>query len=200
MKDPTAARHSPPPGSEEELRGLLASLPEKAAVRGMLFNAVLEVMRQSDGETAVQQCLAVTGEKTFLDYFSYPPGKYLELLYAAARLHSGGLEGFVIGAAAGAGYAIATRGGGPERPGRLGAAGIMALSCGLAGLAITLTGRPLVGGTIHAIADAAHGSRATLAPLGRLIGDTIGLDEVPLALESIRRRQAGRRVVRFEPA
>ncbi|MCY1074641.1 DUF2378 family protein [Archangium lansingense] len=94
MKDPTAARHSPPPGSEEELRGLLASLPEKAAVRGMLFNAVLEVMRQSDGETAVQQCLAVTGEKTFLDYFSYPPGKYLELLYAAARLHSGGREGF----------------------------------------------------------------------------------------------------------
>lgn len=80
----------------------------------------------------------------------------------------GGLEGLVIGAAAGAGYAIANRANGSSR---LRAAGIMALLCGLAGLAITLTGRPLAGGTIHAIADAAHGSRATLAPLGRLIGE-----------------------------
>jgi hypothetical protein len=46
-----------------------------------------------------------------------------------------------------------------------------AVTCGLAGLAITLAGRPLAGGTIHAIADAAEGSRATLAPLGRLIGE-----------------------------
>ena len=43
--------------------------------------------------------------------------------------------------------------------------------CGLAGLALTLGARPLVGGTIHAIADASDGSRATLAPLGRLIGE-----------------------------
>ena len=43
--------------------------------------------------------------------------------------------------------------------------------CGLAGLALTIGDRPLVGGTIHAIAVAAHGSRATLAPLGRLIGE-----------------------------
>ena len=34
-----------------------------------------------------------------------------------------------------------------------------------------LAGRPLAGGTIHVIADAADGSRATLAPLGRLIGE-----------------------------
>ena len=54
---------------------------------------------------------------------------------------------------------------------RLRAALITAAICGLAGLALTLAGRPLVGGTIHAIADAANGSRATLAPLGRLIGE-----------------------------
>ena len=41
----------------------------------------------------------------------------------------------------------------------------------MAGLILTLSGRPLAGGTIHAIADAADGSRATLAPLGRLIGE-----------------------------
>ena len=51
------------------------------------------------------------------------------------------------------------------------AALIMAVSCGLGGLALTLGGRPLVAGAIHAIADAAEGSRATLAPLGRLIGE-----------------------------
>lgn len=88
----------------------------------------------------------------------------------------GGLEGVAIGAAAGAGYAIATRppeGGmaAPRGRRRLRSALITAFICGLAGLALTLAGHPLVGGTIHAIADAAGGSRATLAPLGRLIGE-----------------------------
>jgi DNA-binding winged helix-turn-helix (wHTH) protein len=88
----------------------------------------------------------------------------------------GGLEGVVIGGSAGVGYAIATRNaeGGmaaPRGPRRLRAAFITAVICGLAGLALTVAGRPLVGGTIHAIASASDGSRATLAPLGRLIGE-----------------------------
>ncbi|WP_375770839.1 DUF2378 family protein [Archangium gephyra] len=94
MRDPTATPHSPPHGSEEELRMLLASLPERAAVRGMLFNAVLEVARQRGGEAAVQRCLAALGEKKFLDFFSYPSGKYLELLYTTARLGGGDTEDF----------------------------------------------------------------------------------------------------------
>lgn len=88
----------------------------------------------------------------------------------------GAIEGVAIGAAAGFGYALATR---RSQDGmaalrgrrRVRAALIAALCCGTAGLALTLAGRPLVGGTIHAIADAADGSRATLAPLGRLIGE-----------------------------
>lgn len=88
----------------------------------------------------------------------------------------GGLEGVAIGGCAGLGFAIATRRAedGSSRPRgeeRLQAALITAAFCGLAGLVITLLGRPLAGGTIHAIADAAEGSRATLAPLGRLIGE-----------------------------
>lgn len=88
----------------------------------------------------------------------------------------GGLEGLAIGGAAGAGYAIATaspEGGmaAPRGTRRLRSALITAVLCGLAGSALTLAGCPLVGGTIHAIADAADGSRATLAPLGRLIGE-----------------------------
>ena len=88
----------------------------------------------------------------------------------------GGLEGLAIGGCAGFGFAVATRraeDGSSQARGdqRLQAALITAAFCGLAGLAITLLGRPLAGGTIHAIADAAEGSRATLAPLGRLIGE-----------------------------
>jgi DNA-binding winged helix-turn-helix (wHTH) protein len=88
----------------------------------------------------------------------------------------GSLEGLVIGAAAGTGYAIATRrveGGiaAPRGRRRIQAAALTAMLCGLAGLALTLFGRPLVGGTLHAIAQAAEGAQVTLAPLGRLIGE-----------------------------
>jgi DNA-binding winged helix-turn-helix (wHTH) protein len=72
----------------------------------------------------------------------------------------GGVEGLVIGSAVGLGYAIAPRS-------KL----TIALMCGMAGLALNLAGRPLVGGTINVIAHAAEGSRATLAPLGRLVGE-----------------------------
>ena len=36
---------------------------------------------------------------------------------------------------------------------------------------MALSGRPLVGGTIHAIAETSTGSQAVLTPLGRLIGE-----------------------------
>ena len=88
----------------------------------------------------------------------------------------GGIEGVLIGGGAGLGFAIATRStqdglAAPRGKKRLRAALITAAVCGLAGLVISFAGRPLAGGTIHAIADAANGSRATLAPLGRLIGE-----------------------------
>ena len=88
----------------------------------------------------------------------------------------GGLEGVVIGASAGLGFAIATRQTpdllpAPRSRTALQAALITGVACGLAGLLLTLTGRPLASGTIHAFAHAASGSRATLAPLGRLIGE-----------------------------
>ncbi len=78
----------------------------------------------------------------------------------------GGLEGVAIGGAAGVGYTLNARSQSMRRQ-------ILAtaLLCGLAGVALTLGGRPLVGGTIHAIAISTDGSRATLEPLGRLIGE-----------------------------
>jgi hypothetical protein len=77
-----------------------------------------------------------------------------------------------IGAAAGLGHALAVDG--EDRPrgwARVRAALIPALCCGAAGLVLALAGRPLASGTIHALSLAAEGSRATLAPLGRLFGE-----------------------------
>jgi hypothetical protein len=88
----------------------------------------------------------------------------------------GGLDGLVLGAAAGLGYAAVTGavlGGLPTPRGRdrVLAAAAVGLACGVAALALTLTGRPLVGGTLHAIASAAQGSQMLLTPLARLIGE-----------------------------
>ena len=88
----------------------------------------------------------------------------------------GGLEGLIIGASAGLGYAIGTShvGGGlaaPRGGQRLRAAALTALLCGAGALSLTLAGRPLVGGTLHGIARQARGSQITLTPLARLIGE-----------------------------
>jgi DNA-binding winged helix-turn-helix (wHTH) protein len=89
---------------------------------------------------------------------------------------AGGLEGLAIGAAAGLGYSLSTRraeGGlaAPRGRKRLQAVGLTAGACGLAALALTLAGRPLVGGTIHAIAQASLGSQAALTPIAQLVGE-----------------------------
>jgi DNA-binding winged helix-turn-helix (wHTH) protein len=81
----------------------------------------------------------------------------------------GALEGVVIGAAAGVGYGVATKLFSTDR--RWLIAAVTAACCAAAGLALALAGRPLVGGTIHAIASGVTGSQAALTPLGRLIGE-----------------------------
>jgi DNA-binding winged helix-turn-helix (wHTH) protein len=89
---------------------------------------------------------------------------------------AGGLEGLVIGAAAGFGYAAATsrvQGGlaAPRGAARLKVCGAVALACATAALLLTIAGRPLVGATIHTIAGSAQRSQAILTPLARLIGE-----------------------------
>lgn len=103
-------------------------------------------------------------------------GRWSLAALVGLRVEIGGtVEGLVVGAAAGLGYAIATRRiegmAAPRGRRRLAAAASAAVLCGLAGFSLTLTGQPLVGGTVHAIARAAHGSQVSLAPLGRLIGE-----------------------------
>jgi DNA-binding winged helix-turn-helix (wHTH) protein len=100
-------------------------------------------------------------------------------LEALVGLHvdvGGGLEGLAIGAAAGIGYGITTSGvsGGlaaPRGGRRLRVAAVMATACGIAAFILSVSDRPLVGGTIHAIAHASHGAQVELTPFGRLIGE-----------------------------
>jgi hypothetical protein len=88
----------------------------------------------------------------------------------------GGFEGLVIGGAAGVGYGLGTDGmaesvaplSGRQR---LIAASLTAAACGVAALGLAWTGRTLVGGTIHAIAQASIGGQAVLTPLARLVGE-----------------------------
>jgi DNA-binding winged helix-turn-helix (wHTH) protein len=88
----------------------------------------------------------------------------------------GGLEGLVIGGAAGLGYSLSTphSAGGlaaPRGRRRLGVAAATAAACAVAALALAVAGRPLVGGTIHLVAQASAGAQVMLTPLGRLIGE-----------------------------
>jgi DNA-binding winged helix-turn-helix (wHTH) protein len=100
----------------------------------------------------------------------------LETLVGVRVEVGGGIEGLIIGTGAGLGYGFATAGtqGGlaaPRGRDRLRVAALTALTCGAGALAVTLAGRPLVGGTIHAIAAASQGSQAMLTPLARLLGE-----------------------------
>ncbi len=88
----------------------------------------------------------------------------------------GGIEGIVLGGAASLGYALATprAAGGlatPRGRERLSTILVTGFACAMAALVLTVAGRALVGGTIHAIARVSVGSEAVLTPLGRLIGD-----------------------------
>jgi DNA-binding winged helix-turn-helix (wHTH) protein len=88
----------------------------------------------------------------------------------------GSLEGLVIGAAAGLAYAIATAraqgGAAAPRGGRRWAVAFLAAAaCGLGALGLSAAAHPLVGGTLHLIAQASHGSEVTLAPIAALIGE-----------------------------
>lgn len=98
----------------------------------------------------------------------------LAALVGVTLAPGGGLEGLALGAASGLAYAATTQGGGfaaPRGPARLRAVAAVALACGVTAIGLSLAGRPLVGGTVHAIASASVNGQAMLTPLGRLVGE-----------------------------
>jgi hypothetical protein len=100
----------------------------------------------------------------------------LAALFGLEVATGGGIEGLVIGSAAGLGYSLSTGHpdvglAAPRGWRRFFVAAITTAACGLAALSLALAGRPLVGGTVHLIAQASVGAQVTLTPLGRLIGE-----------------------------
>jgi hypothetical protein len=89
----------------------------------------------------------------------------------------GGLEGLVLGAAAGFGYALSTprpQGGGmatPRGPARLAAAITCGVCCAVAGILVSRLGGNFVGTSLNALAHAYQGSHVGLGPLARMLGE-----------------------------
>jgi len=104
-------------------------------------------------------------------------GRWSLAALVGLRVPIGGtLEGMVIGAAAGLAYALATsraEGGvaAPRGRQRWHVALLVAAACGLAALVLSGAARPLVGGTIHLIAQASQGSQVKLSPIAAFIGE-----------------------------
>jgi DNA-binding winged helix-turn-helix (wHTH) protein len=100
----------------------------------------------------------------------------LESVFGLHVALGGPLEGLVLGAAVGIGYASTTslRAGGMAAPrgrARWRTAAVCAVTAGTAAVALSLSGSALVGGTINLIAQASAGSQIALAPLGAWIGE-----------------------------
>lgn len=100
----------------------------------------------------------------------------LGALFGLAPAIGGLVAGLVIGAGVGAGYAFGTRGvraglAAPRRRSRLAVALYTGAGGALAALALSLAGIPLVGGTLHLVAQVSAGAQVALTPLGRLLGE-----------------------------
>ncbi len=100
----------------------------------------------------------------------------LDAVFGLAVPVGGLIEGLVIGTGVGAAFALATRTvraglAAPRGAARVRASVITAAGGAVAALLLALLGFPLVGGTIHLLAQASHGSQVLLTPLGRLVGE-----------------------------
>jgi hypothetical protein len=90
---------------------------------------------------------------------------------------TGLLEGLVLGAATGVGYAMSTSlhpGGGMAAPrgrARASAALVTGGACALAAVILSLAGRHLVASTLDVMAAAFEGSKVGLAPIASLLGE-----------------------------
>jgi uncharacterized protein (TIGR02265 family) len=82
-------------GSEQDVTQRQALAIPGEMARGMFFQATLDAVRTLGDEEAVRCCLEASGEEKFVDFFNYPVGANIRLLFTAARLlreRCGGLE------------------------------------------------------------------------------------------------------------
>jgi hypothetical protein len=169
------------PGSDAPL-ALAAVLAVIGACCGTIGGAgVAAGLSVSEAVTRSRRALGLIAGAAFGGWFVGCAAQWLarwslSTLVGVNVVIGGCVEGVVLGGAASLGYAVATRhaeGGlaAPRGRQRLGAAAVTGSACALGALALSLSGRPLVGGTIHVIAQASAGSHAMLTPIARLIGE-----------------------------
>jgi hypothetical protein len=171
------------PGSQAKLQSALA-LGAIGALAGGIGAAgvgaglaAAEVLARSRRALALTFCGAAAGALVAL--FAHALLQALLDGFIGVHLaYSGGtFDGLVLGAAAGAGYGLATRqppGGGLAAPSGWARARAVAMTgawCAVAGIALALAGRLLVGGLVHDIARSSRDAQLMLAPLGHLIGE-----------------------------
>jgi DNA-binding winged helix-turn-helix (wHTH) protein len=139
--------------------------------------AAAEVLARSRRGLALTLCGAAAGGLVALLAHALLRA-LLEGLVGGHYSYSGGaFDGLVLGAAAGAGYGLATRqppGGGLAAPSgwaRLKAAAMVGACCAVAAIVLAMADRLLVGGLVHDIARTSRDAQLELAPLGHLIGE-----------------------------
>jgi DNA-binding winged helix-turn-helix (wHTH) protein len=139
--------------------------------------AAAEVLARSRRGLALTVCGAAAGALVALFAHALLQALLDGLVGVHLSYRGGALDGLVLGAAAGAGYGLATRqppGGGLAAPSgwaRVKAAMWVGACCAVAGAALALAGRLLVGGLLHDIARTSRDAQLVLAPLGHLIGE-----------------------------
>src|SRR4051794_12843237 len=74
------------PANPAELTRRISVSTAADTVRGMIFQGALDAVREQLGDAASAECLAQTGRKKFVDFFSYPVGDYLKLAWRAVDL------------------------------------------------------------------------------------------------------------------
>lgn len=81
-------------GTPEDLEQRLRWIPLGDTVRGILFNSLLEAVRQEVDEEAFQRCITAAEAPHFLAFFNYPVRSLLKLTYTAAWALSEKYGGF----------------------------------------------------------------------------------------------------------
>jgi DNA-binding winged helix-turn-helix (wHTH) protein len=158
--------------------GILAGGMGAAGVGAGLVTA--EVLARSRRALALVACGALAGALVG-GAAAIVLGALLEGLFGLHLVNiaggPGALDGLVLGAAAGVGYAATTShpdGGGlaaPRGRRRIVTAAAVGACCALGAAALTASGRPLVGGLVHEIARSSRDAELVLGPLGHLVGE-----------------------------
>lgn len=81
------------PADRKDLQIRLAEATPHDTVRGVVFNAIFSVVKESAGEAAARRIDTVSGKGSRTEFFTYPVADYLHLIFNAADELEGALGG-----------------------------------------------------------------------------------------------------------